>query len=244
MKMTTRQITTAGILSAISIFLGITHIGFIPFLGTSITIMHLPVIIGAVLEGPLVGTIIGALFGIFSLLQAYMAPSGPGDLFFRDPLVSIFPRLFIGVVAWAVYRAVKPLNEIAALALAAVAICPGIGVVAWAVYRAVQPLNEIVAIVVAAVAGTFIGVVAWVVYRAVKPLNEIVAIALAAVAGTLTNTVLVLGMLVLRQYIPPTVAWVVALTNGPFELIAAVIITVAVVAAWKRLEYGRKGADL
>ena len=183
MKMTTRQITTAGILSAITIFLGITHLGFIPFLGTSITIMHLSVIIGAVLAGPLVGTIIGALFGIFSLLQAYMAPSGPGDLFFRDPLVSILPRLFIGVVAWAVYRAVKPLNEI-------------------------------------------------------------VAIALAAVAGTLTNTVLVLGMLVLRQYIPPTVAWVVALTNGPFELIAAVIITVAVVAAWKRLEYGRKGADL
>jgi uncharacterized membrane protein len=183
MKMTTRQITTAGILSAITIFLGITHLGFIPFLGTSITIMHLPVIIGAVLAGPLVGTIIGALFGIFSLLQAYMAPTGPGDLFFRDPLVSIFPRLFIGVVAWAVYQAVKPLNEI-------------------------------------------------------------VAIALAAVAGTLTNTVLVLGMLVLRQYIPPAIAWAVAIANGPFELIAAVIITVAVVAAWKRLEYGRKGADL
>ena len=183
MKMTTRQITTAGILSAISIFLGITHIGFIPFLGTSITIMHLPVIIGAVLEGPLVGTIIGALFGIFSLLQAYLAPTGPGDLFFRDPLVSIFPRLFIGVVAWAVYRAVKPLNEI-------------------------------------------------------------VALALAAAAGTLTNTVLVLGMLVLRQYIPPAVAWAVAIANAPLELIAAVIITVAVVAAWKRLEYGRKGADL
>ena len=145
--------------------------------------MHLPVIIGAVLEGPLVGTIIGALFGIFSLLQAYLAPTGPGDLFFRDPLVSIFPRLFIGVVAWAVYRAVKPLNEI-------------------------------------------------------------VALALAAAAGTLTNTVLVLGMLVLRQYIPPAVAWAVAIANAPFELIAAVIITVAVVAAWKRLEYGRKGADL
>ena len=158
MKMTTRQIAIAGILSAISILLGITHLGFIPFFGTSITIMHLPVILGAVLEGPLVGTIIGAIFGIFSLLQAYLAPTGPGDLFFRDPLVSVLPRLFIGVAAWAVYRAAKPLNEIAALAL-------------------------------------------------------------AGAVGTLTNTALVLGMLVLRQYIPPAIAW-------------------------GRLEYGRKGADL
>ena len=181
--MSTRQIAVTGMLSAIVILLGVTHLGFIPFFGTAITIMNVPVIIGAVLEGPWTGAIIGLLFGIFSLLQAFLAPTGPGDLFFRDPLISVLPRLFIGPVAWLVYRAVKPVNEI-------------------------------------------------------------VAVALAAVAGTLTNTVLVLGMLVLRQYIPLEVALVVAVTNLPLELVATVIITVAVVSAWKRLEYGRKGADL
>jgi len=184
MRMTTRQIAVAGILSAITILLGITRLGFIPFVfGTSITIMHLPVILGAVLQGPGVGTVIGAIFGGFSLLQAYLAPTGPGDLLFRDPSVSLLPRLFIGVAAWAAYRAAKPLNEI-------------------------------------------------------------VALGLAGAVGTLTNTALVLGMLVLRQYVPPAVAWGIVITNAPLELVAAVIITVAVVAAWKRLEFGRKGADL
>ncbi|MFQ5886373.1 MAG: hypothetical protein ACE5II_03955 [Anaerolineae bacterium] len=43
-------------------------------------------------EGPLVGVIIGALFCIFSLIQANIAATGPDDLPFRDPLVSIFPH--------------------------------------------------------------------------------------------------------------------------------------------------------
>lgn len=184
MKMSTRQIATAGVLSAIAIFLGVTRLGYIPFPFASVTIMHLPVILGAVLEGPLVGTIVGVIFGISSMLQAFLAPTSPGDLLFRDPLVSIFPRLFIGVVAWAVYRVAK------------------------------------------------------------RPLGEISALGLAGAAGTLTNSTLVLGMLVLRQLIPLELAGTIALTNVPFELVAAVLITVAVVAAWKRLEYGRKGADL
>ncbi|MDY6868152.1 MAG: ECF transporter S component, partial [Chloroflexota bacterium] len=59
----TRRIVIAGVMSAISIFLGITHLGFIPwFSGASLTIMQVPVIIGAVLEGPLVGLIIGLFF--------------------------------------------------------------------------------------------------------------------------------------------------------------------------------------
>ena len=32
--------------------------------------MHVPVIIGAVLEGPIVGLVIGFIFGLFSLIQA------------------------------------------------------------------------------------------------------------------------------------------------------------------------------
>lgn len=182
MQMTTRQIAVAGLMSAITIFLGLTRLGFISFLLFSITIMHLPVILGAVLEGPWVGTIIGLLFGVFSLLQATIAPGGQGDLFFRDPLVSIVPRLFIGVVAWAVYASVRRLDEITALGA-------------------------------------------------------------AAVAGALTNSILVLGMLILTSKLP--VEWLPALApNVIVEAIAAVVITVAVVAAWKRLEFGRRGADL
>jgi uncharacterized membrane protein len=104
----TRKIVTTGILSAISIFLGLTRWGFLPWLsGASLTIMHIPVIIGAVLEGPVVGLAIGFIFGLFSLIQAGVAPNGPADVIFLNPLISILPRLFIGPVAWLVWNSLK-----------------------------------------------------------------------------------------------------------------------------------------
>jgi len=101
----TRKIVITGVLSAISIFLGMTRLGFIPWAsGASLTIMQVPVIIGAVLEGPVVGFVIGLVFGVFSLIQAAVAPTGPVDVWFTNPLLSILPRLFIGPVAWLIYR--------------------------------------------------------------------------------------------------------------------------------------------
>jgi len=104
----TRKIVVAGIMAAISCFLGLTHWGFIPwFGGVSLRIMQVPVIIGAVLEGPLVGAIIGLIFGVFSMLQAAIAPNGPTDVWFTNPLLSVLPRLAIGPLAWLVWQGLK-----------------------------------------------------------------------------------------------------------------------------------------
>ena len=104
----TRKIVIAGVLGAISALLGWTHWGFIPWItGAALTIMHVPVIIGAVIEGPVVGAAIGLIFGGFSMLQATIAPTGPTDVWFTNPLLAILPRLFIGPVAWLVWRALQ-----------------------------------------------------------------------------------------------------------------------------------------
>jgi uncharacterized membrane protein len=104
----TRKIVLTGILGAISIVLGITHWGFIPWLsGASLTVMHVPVIIGAILEGPWVGVAIGLIFGVFSLIQAAVAPTGPADVWFTNPVVSVLPRLLIGPAAWIVWKFLK-----------------------------------------------------------------------------------------------------------------------------------------
>src|ERR687895_1405746 len=97
-----RQIVIAGILGGIAIFLGATRLGFIPVpnLAGNATILHVPVILGGALEGPVVGTIVGLIFGVFSFIQAEVP-------FFRNPLVSILPRLPIGIVAWAVFVALR-----------------------------------------------------------------------------------------------------------------------------------------
>ncbi len=107
----TRKIVVTGVLGAIAVLLGLTRLGFIPwFSGASLTIMHVPVIIGAVLEGPIVGLGIGLIFGIFSLIQAAVAPTGPADVWFTNPLLSVLPRLFIGPVAWLVWKAFMKLR--------------------------------------------------------------------------------------------------------------------------------------
>jgi uncharacterized membrane protein len=116
-----RKIVIAGVMGALAIFLGWTHLGFIPWVaGAALTIMHVPVIIGAVLEGPVVGTAIGLIFGLFSLLQAVLAPTGPVDVWFQNPVISVLPRLFIGVVAWLAYRALRKVNEPMALIVAGI----------------------------------------------------------------------------------------------------------------------------
>jgi uncharacterized membrane protein len=117
----TRKIVITGILGAISIFLGLTRWGFLPwFGGISLTIMHVPVIIGAVLEGPIVGLAIGLIFGVFSMIQAAVAPNGPADTWFVNPLLSVVPRLFVGPVAWLVWRSLKqwPVLALAAAGIA------------------------------------------------------------------------------------------------------------------------------
>lgn len=169
-----RKLVVAGALSAVSIVLGLTPMGYIPwFSGASISVLAVPVVIGAVLEGPVVGTFIGAIFGATSLFQAYTNPAkGPFDFLFMNPVVSILPRLFIGLVAWAIYRAFR---------------------------------GKIVP----------------------------VASAVAGVAGALTNSVLVLGVLVLMGALQPPVALAVLLSNGILEAAAAAVLSSAVVGAWK-----------
>lgn len=98
-KFPLRKIVIAGALGAVAIVLGATRIGFIPWVlgpGFELTIMCVPVIIGAVLEGPLVGASVGLIFGVFSMIQD---TSG----LFKNPLIAVLPRMLVGVVAWLAY---------------------------------------------------------------------------------------------------------------------------------------------
>ena len=111
----TRRIVIAGVLGAIAIVLGWTQIGFIPVPNVSgrATIMHIPAIIGAVLEGPVVGILAGGIFGIFSMLQDTTG-------LFTNPLVSVVPRLLIGLTSWLAYRALAKTNVDLAAAVAGI----------------------------------------------------------------------------------------------------------------------------
>lgn len=160
-RITIRQITVAGMLSAVSIVLSTTILGYIPLGIANATTMHIPTIIGAVLEGPFVGTFIGLIFGLTSFIRQ-------NTPLFADPIVAIVPRLFIGIVAYYTYKFSKNAG-------------------------------------------------------------------LAALAGTLTNTVGVLGLAVLKKYLPLKVAAFVALKNGIFEIIVAVVLTSIIVKSVRKV---------
>jgi uncharacterized membrane protein len=159
-RLNVRQIVIAGILGGIAIFLGYTRLGFIPVpnLAGNATIMHVPAILGGALEGPVVGTIVGGIFGIFSFIQAEVP-------FFRDPLVSILPRLFIGVVAWAIFASLRNISLDLAAAAAGVlgSLTNTVGVLGMAVLLGYLPLATVVPIVPQAIAEAVLAAVVTVV---------------------------------------------------------------------------------
>lgn len=95
----TRRLVLIGALGGISIFLGISGLGLIRLPIFSLTIMHIPVIIGALLEGPVVGIAVGLIFGLFSMYQNITAP-GLTSFIFWNPIVALIPRMLIGIVAY------------------------------------------------------------------------------------------------------------------------------------------------
>src|SRR5918997_3739252 len=151
-----RQIVIAGILGGIAIFLGATQLGFIPVpnIAGNATIMHVPAIIGGGLEGPVVGLITGAIFGVFSFIQA-------DNPIFTNPLVSILPRLFIGIVAWAVFVGLRRWSVDLAAATAGVlgSLANTVGVLTMAVLLDFLPLALIPTIVPQAIAEAILAAV-------------------------------------------------------------------------------------
>ena len=118
-RIKTSELTTIGMLSAVCVVLGLTGYGFIPLPGAKATIMHIPVIIGSIIGGPIVGMTIGLIFGIFSIIQNITAPNILSFAFI-NPLVSVLPRVLIGLTSYYVYKLSFDKNESLRIGLATV----------------------------------------------------------------------------------------------------------------------------
>lgn len=97
--------------------------GYIPILGLSLTTIHITVIIAAVVLGPKDGAIVGGAWGLIDWGRAFVAPtSALAPLVFTNPLVSVVPRILIGVVAgWLFIGLRRYLKPSLSLVLAGVA---------------------------------------------------------------------------------------------------------------------------
>lgn len=128
-KHDTRWMVSVALMSAIVIVLANTPLGMIQLPIIKATTVHIPVILGAILLGPGAGAILGAVFGICSLVSNTMAPTLlsfafspflsttgiPGAL--KAIWISVGCRILIGVVAgwlWVLFTRIK-LNQFIAL---------------------------------------------------------------------------------------------------------------------------------
>ena len=107
-----RALAVTAALGALTIVLTITRLGFIPwFSGAAITILHVPVIIATLLGGLWAGLGVGLVFGLSSLIQAAVGPTGVLDPFFVNPIVSVLPRMLIALITFFVFKALQSMNK-------------------------------------------------------------------------------------------------------------------------------------
>lgn len=102
---TVRKMTRIAMLAAIAVFMSLTPFGYIRLTPSlKVTFMHIPVIIAAITDGIAGGIVVGLIFGVSSLLNNLSTIFAP---VFINPMVSIFPRIMIGIVSALVYKKTK-----------------------------------------------------------------------------------------------------------------------------------------
>ena len=119
----TRNMVMTAVFTAIIIIMAfVPFLGYIPLGFMNATIIHIPVIVGAILLGPKSGAFLGLVFGLTSIWKSTTAPIVTSFVFSPFTNVSIngvsvvnivgstviplLPRILIGVVAYYVYEAV------------------------------------------------------------------------------------------------------------------------------------------
>lgn len=109
-KNNTRDIAILGLFIALMAVLAfVPYIGFIPLTpAISLSIVHLPAIVGTLVLGFKKGMILSLAFGILSFIRAF-TPMGVADVTFQNPLIAILPRLFIAPGAYGVYKLMQKL---------------------------------------------------------------------------------------------------------------------------------------
>jgi len=109
------NITFDGLIIAIIIIMGLVpQVGYITVVpGLSLTLVHLPVLVGAYRGGAKRGALFGFVFGLTSMFQAISNPVG-FNAFFVYPWVSILPRLVFGLLAGLLFTLIKKMPKIGA----------------------------------------------------------------------------------------------------------------------------------
>lgn len=118
-KRTTRMVQMALFSAIIFLMALVPGLGYIPLGVIRATIIHVPVMIGAILLGPKKGAALGAIFGLTSLINNTFAPTITSFVFspfysvgeihggVQSLIICFLPRTLIGIAAYFVYQTIR-----------------------------------------------------------------------------------------------------------------------------------------
>ena len=121
-KINTSYLVELALLIAVILIMAFTPVGYIHTLGLEITLIVVPVAVGAVAMGPAAGAILGTVFGITSFIQCFgMSPFGAMLLGINPVwtfLVCVPTRALMGWLTGLLYQGflkVSPLKKISVI---------------------------------------------------------------------------------------------------------------------------------
>ena len=120
----TYELVLTALFTAIIVIMAFTPLGYIPLVVINATVIHIPVILGALFLGPKKGAFLGFVFGLTSLINnTFKAATASAFVFspvlaanvigvsgvFKSLYICFVPRILVGVVPYFVYILIRGL---------------------------------------------------------------------------------------------------------------------------------------
>lgn len=102
-------------LAAIIILMAFTPLGYLKYGPLSITFLQIPVVVGAIILGPVAGAILGGVFGATSFAQCFGLDAFGTMLFGLNPIgtfiLCMVPRILMGFLAGHIFKALYRIDK-------------------------------------------------------------------------------------------------------------------------------------
>ncbi|MBD5502266.1 MAG: ECF transporter S component [Lachnospiraceae bacterium] len=262
----TYELVLTALFTAIIVIMAFTPLGYIPLVVINATIIHIPVILGALFLGPKKGAFLGFVFGLTSFINnTFKAVTASAFVFspviaydvvgvsgiFKSIYICFVPRILVGVVPYFVYilirKALKSEGQTGKIVVNLLAsLILFISVRAFLIHLLPETLSALACTIIGIAAGSVLMVVLTV--SGNKKESVSIALAYAGLAGAFTNTLFVMsGIFILYKEAYAQAVGVageavldvimgVVTFNGIVEAVVAAIIVAGVGVALTRVK--------
>ena len=104
------KLTLTAVLTALIFVMAFTPLGYLKIGTVSITFLMIPVVIGAIVGGPSVGTVLGLMFGATSFIQCFGMDTFGTTVY--TAIMCFVPRILMGLFCGLIYKAFGKKNYI------------------------------------------------------------------------------------------------------------------------------------